>query len=305
MTDRIIDFSADTEGAPCLQAFVRLGEAMKLRFGAVPPRDADLLIDKEKFALAGDAFWLETPGGVQFHYRKGQSVLGELPRPELDDECRLYLWGTVFGAVAWLNGMMPLHASAVSHDGGVVAFTGASGAGKSTLAAGLAWRGFAHVCDDTLVLAEGPDGLLGLPDGKPMKLWDDAADLVGAVQCSPIASLPGKAYADPAVRETRPLPLTDLVFIEAGDETTLTPVLGAEKLTLVPGALYRGFIHAARGDEQFHSRMMFELVQSVRFWRLSRPLDAGAFSQSLEDISALIDHECGGARNRAGESSPT
>jgi len=262
---------------------------MKVRFEPVPREIAGVFFDFDDFAMAAEEFLFTTDLGVRFHYRLGKGLSVEMPDDAAArDEFELFLWGTVFGAVAWLNGFVPLHASAVSDGDRVLAFTADSGGGKSTLAAALAGRGFRHVCDDTLVLSVTPDGIFGLPDPKPLKLWSDALELVGARSEQAILAVPGKHYARTERKEPQALRLTDLVFLERGDEVGLEPVNGSEKLTLLPEALYRVFVHTARGDDALHRKFLLGMAAQVRFWRLCRPFSAPDFAGSADRIAALL-----------------
>lgn len=278
------------------QSRARLRAEMRVREGKVPDRLADCFYDHDGFSIRQDAFIFRTRGGVGFSYRMDHGIIVELPEnggEAARDEMKLFLWGTVFGAVAWLNGLLPLHASAVSRNGRVVAFTAESGGGKSTLAAGLARRDWAHVCDDTLVLSAHNDELLALPDDKPLKLWNDAFDLVPSQRMDRIHAVPGKFYAKPESKEARVLPLRDLVFLEWGDSLALTPIFGAEKLRLLPDAMYRLFVHLASGHGDRHARFMLGVAGSVRFWRLSRPRAREQFDDYIQNISQLLENSAG------------
>lgn len=274
--------------AEAARAHARLLAAMQVGSNPVPPRARGLLYNDDHLAIAADAFWFESPGGVQFHYRNGEAVTAMQAHDGLRDEFELYLWGTVFGAVAWYQGLVPLHASAVAHDGRIIAFTADSGGGKSTLAAGLAAQGFDHVCDDTLVLAPTADVPFGLPDGKPLKLWDDAFALLDVTRQAPIASLPGKHHARVRHSTAQPLPLTDLVFLERGEGPELTPITGAAKLELLPDAFYRGFVHTLRASPAAHACIMLDIATRVRFWRLVRPWNRDGFAAESRAIGDLL-----------------
>lgn len=247
----------------------------------------EILLDDGMMVLTQQGFTFRSPAGVQFQYELGQKVSAHVPAG-LNDEAHLFLWGTVFGAVAWLNDLLPLHASAVEKDGRVIAFTADSGVGKSTLAAGLADRGFAHVCDDTLVLAPSKSGLVGLPDGKPLKLWDEALPLVSASKIDPIKTVPGKNYAMAHNVCDGPAVMRDLIFLEHGDTVSLTPITGSEKLQCFPQAMYRSFLHTARDDPDYHAKLMVLAATTVRFWRLRRPLDTDAFGPTTDAIAQLL-----------------
>jgi hypothetical protein len=245
------------------------------------------IFDDELMSMWRDGFCFQSPAGVLFRYERGQRLGMHVPAG-CDDEAKLFLWGSVFGAVAWLNDLLPLHASAVSCGGRVIAFTGDSGAGKSTLAAALAQRGLAHVCDDTLILSPSNSGLIALPDGKPTKLWEDAFELVAAERSDKILTVPGKSYAIAQQICTDRLPLRDLVFLEDGDDVQLVPIKGGNKLEQIPQAMYRSLLHAARDDTAYHAQLMVMVATTVRCWKLRRPRNRASFSKDADLVASLL-----------------
>ncbi|MEZ5688158.1 MAG: hypothetical protein R3E21_05145 [Caenibius sp.] len=287
----------ETHGSDCAgsageELLARLCAEMRVSHGDVPETLSGSFYDHDDITISETGFLFRTRGGVGFHYRKGSGVVVQLPPnggEAAQDECEVFLWGTVFGAVAWLNGFLPLHASAVAKDGRVVAFTAESGGGKSTLAAGLAQHGWAHVCDDTLVLAPSSGAMLALPDGKPLKLWADALEHVPAANADEMRALPGKFYAQPTRRERQARPLVDLVFLEWGDRFGIAPISGSEKLTLLPQAMYRAFVHIARKDARLHAHLMMQVASSVRFWRLTRPKSSDRFDETLRQVADILE----------------
>ena len=60
----------------------------------------------------------------------------------LDDEVRLFLLGSAFGALLHQRGFLTLHGSAIETPKGAMGFTGQSGVGKSTLATAFRTRGY-------------------------------------------------------------------------------------------------------------------------------------------------------------------
>ncbi len=287
--------TTDAQIAGANAALALLQKEMQVVFGPVPLSiEGQFLDDGDGFIVSSQEFIFTTWDDGRFHYRKGAGLTVQLPRAGLDTDFELFLWGTVFGTVAWLNDHVPLHASAVDVGGRVVAFTADSGGGKSTLAAALANRGLPHVCDDTLVVALQPKAVMALPDAKPLKLWDDALGLAASKALRPVYSMPGKNYADPARKATGPLPLTDLVFLERGEKVAFEQVTGAAKLALLPETLYRGFIHVARGDRALHEQILLALSARVRVWRLFRPFDSHRFGADVDTIKAMLCAESWG-----------
>ena len=72
------------------------------------------------------------------------------------DFVRAHLMGRVLATSMFLDGLLPLHASAVAFDYRVVAFIAPKGYGKSSLALALTHGGARLVTDDTLPVELGP-----------------------------------------------------------------------------------------------------------------------------------------------------
>ncbi len=102
--------------------------------------------------------------------------------PQADDtDVRLFLLGSVMGALMHQRGRLPLHGSAIRlPDGTAAIFMGPSGVGKSTLAAAFRQRGYVVAADDISLIFTGDDGAPLLQPAYPeLKLWAEAAAKIG------------------------------------------------------------------------------------------------------------------------------
>lgn len=202
------------------QAMELMARETRAGFGPVP-RGLGGVAVKPGFRLFSEGqFLLRSESGFGYHYVPGQGITIERSAEGDPDEAQLWLNGSVYAAVACLNGFYPVHASAVAHQGRVIAFTGPSGAGKSTLVAGLGQRGLPLFCDDTLLLdLTDPDRVIALPGHKRLKLTGEALELLELPGEAPVGGGTGKSYAAPPAGDLRePLPLGCLVFLEQGPE---------------------------------------------------------------------------------------
>jgi len=161
-----------TPGPAPSDVVVRLGPVPEVP--SDPPTSGNLLS-----MTAGEArlYWPDV-GAVLL--RHGREITLD-PRPESAlDLLRLYLLGPVLALLLHQRGLLVFHASAVSLDGGVVAFLGQSGHGKSTTAATLHARGCAVVADDVVAVDLGASGgPAALPGLSQLKLWPDAVTALG------------------------------------------------------------------------------------------------------------------------------
>jgi len=210
--------------------------------GTPPQSLPNALTHSPAFAISRDAFLLTLPSGLRFHYQQGRGVTVAQPDGVTDDEVRLFFNGSVYGAIAWINGLIPLHASGVVQDGAVHAFTGASGAGKSTLVAALSQSGFPLFADDVLVLdLSDPDRVLALPGHKQIKLWGDALTLTGLERGAQVRPEMDKYFVTPSTIETQILPFASLTFLETNrsGQPEMTNLAGIQRFNRVRTALYR------------------------------------------------------------------
>lgn len=270
----------------------RLRGELDLREVAVPAALDDALAQAATFQISRDAFLLTLPNGLAFHYRRGAGTAYRRTPEVTDDEVALFFEGSVFGAIAWLNGFVPLHASAVWHDGEIYAFTGVSGEGKSTLASALALRGMPLCSDDVLVLdLDDPARVFALPGPARMKLWGDALALTGRASTHAVRPGIDKYYIrDVAFVELAPYPLRRLYFLESDPEaaTGIVKVEGAESFNWMRSAYYRSrFFRTLVGQDTYFKATM-RLGRSVEMARFNRSRDRALFETGVDAIAADI-----------------
>ena len=270
------------------QTMELLARESRWRRGPVPDALGGTTVPPGHRFVHEGKFLLRCESGYGYLYVPGEGVTIERPEGADPDEEGLWLTGTVYCAIACLNGLLPIHASAVVAGGAVHAFTGPSGAGKSTLVAALGTLGLPMFCDDTLVLdLADPARILCLPGHKRLKLTDHALALTGARAEAPVGADTGKHYAAPPGGDhARPLPLAQLVFLEDDDnpdgEPRWEPIAGAERFARLADdhytqELYREAMRPTR-VEQFALRA--RIAAQVAMARLVRPRNSDRFAAS-------------------------
>jgi hypothetical protein len=178
--------------SPQLEAACRVLEAhggapITSTRGPVPYRLEQAAIAGPTFDVAGRRFLLRVPNGLRVLVEDGASVTVDSPPHLSDDDQLLWILGSAWGALAYQRGLLPLHLSAIRSGQGIVGFGGNSGAGKSTLAAALTTRGHTLAADDvTGIDVASPGGPMALPGHKTLKLWGDAAALIGVERGRPV-----------------------------------------------------------------------------------------------------------------------
>ena len=275
--------------ATAAPALTRLAAELALREDDVPGGLDAPLAGTPVYQIGAGAFLLSLPMGLVFHYRRGVGTTFRRWPGVGDDVVELFFEGPVLGAIAWLNDLVPLHVSAVAHEGRVHAFAGEVGAGASTLAAALAARGMALCADEVLLLD--PATLAVLPALDRPKLWGDALDLAGCV-AGPAERLGIDKFvvADLPRAPRAPLPLHRITFLEgaAAHALAITPVGTADRLERLVSAWYRPcfFYPLAEPDRAFD--LASRLARVVPMARLDFPRDPAAFDATVALIMAHI-----------------
>lgn len=270
-------------------AIAVLRRELRLKAGPVAaPSDQD---GEHRFTTSRDGFRLIVSPNLSFQYRRGRGVrytaAGEIDAAAVET----FHHGSVYGAVAWMLGLLPLHASAVLLDGRVHAFAGVSGEGKSTLVAALGARGLRRFADDILTVDTAPDGEpRALPGHKRLKLWADAMALTGQSGTQRVWPGVEKFYiedADPPLAEA--MPLASLTLLESGTTTadmTISQLSGAARLMTLRDHCYRPELREPeRGPAVF--AQIAAVAASVAVFRFSRPRDTARFASGVDMV---IDH---------------
>ena len=269
-----------------------LAREARVHEGPIPSSLAGTLSEAATYAIARDAFLLRLPNGLGYHYERGKGVAVSRPQPVSQDEVTLFLNGSVYGAIAWINGFIPLHAASVVHGAGVHAFSGPSQIGKSTLAARLGARGLPLFCDDVLVLDLGnPDIIMCVPGHRQSKLWNDALSLTGAEAGQRVRQSMDKYYAAPpgGVWNT-PLPLHRLSILEfrARAQARFNSLKGAERFARVSSSFYRPHFGAALLDKRALFDIVDRITRQVRLSLFDRPKDKAVFEDGVSLVAEAI-----------------
>jgi hypothetical protein len=270
---------------------------VRIRLGGVPPV-LDLARSYGNFAQVAPAeYLLDVPGTARYYVHYGNEVRLEIEPGTPIADVSTYLLGSVFGALCHQNGLLPLHASAVEHNGGVIAFLGASGAGKSTLAACLHRRGHPIVADD-ICLLEPADTLTGplrvIPVAGWLKLWNQSLEHLGETpeEQHRVFSTDDKfrLYLPPteASNETSARHLIRVVFLEksAADASPAQPTLQPLDLpTAIAGLMdmtYAPYVLALTGQDARAFRQCARVFQHAQAYRLTVPWDLNRIDSVLD-----------------------
>lgn len=264
---------------------------VEIVYGDVPAELPGVLKRGVRFQSARGALRLQVDGIATYLVRDGRSVTIARDPAADDDDVRVFLLGSVFGALLHQRGDLVLHGSAIAWEDACVVFLGHSGAGKSTLATAFRKRGHAVLTDDLCVMRPGPDGrILAHPGFPQTKLWLDS---LKQLDVSPEGlrrirnKLEKRAVPLGADFATQPLPVKKLFLLRSNNKTELklTPSQGPQKFNILKNHTYRfGFLEGNDGKAG-HFQHVLKLAQQAPLAVAIRP--SGKFL--LDELVSLIE----------------
>ncbi|MCC6652914.1 MAG: hypothetical protein IT348_17300 [Candidatus Eisenbacteria bacterium] len=216
-----------------------------------------------------DGFRLNYPGLADFRVSPTRiEVVAQVASLELTS---LLVTGNALTLALLARAELVLHASAVEHQGRVVAFTGSSGMGKSTFAALACATGLQLVGDDVLRVSQSPGGPICHPGSTGLRIRQGAA---GVANLMPSwrrrSSIDGRLVLEtPAPPTLAALPLR-AVIVPGYSDRDAAPVRlrGAEALVEL---LKHPRVQGWRDPSvlEFLTRRLAELARTVPVYKMN------------------------------------
>ena len=237
----------------------------------------------------GDAARLEFPE-ARYWVKAGSEIVVEPAAGASERDVRVYLLGSVIGALCQQRGMLLLHANAIEIDGRAVAFVGPSGAGKSTLAAYFHLHGRRVLCDDVCRVSIDADGRALAWSGIPrIKLWRDALDAfrIGEAGLERVSDVLDKfSLPTPHDPSRAPLPLTRIYALGETTECLLSirGIFGAEAVGAIMRNTYRPEYLRPLGRSAAQFEKAVGVAKAAGVYAVSRRWGLDVFSTDVETI---------------------
>ena len=263
-----------------------------IKTGAVPESLNDPTVVAPAYQVADGAFLLTVPNIARYLVRDGREIIVQ----SVDDvdpiDVRVFLLGSVLGALCHQRGLLPLHASAVVVNGGCAAFVGVSGSGKSTIAALLAQRGYPVISDDICAVSINSNAPLAQPGLARLKLMADVAE---ALQMD-TAELP----RDRSMLNKFHLPLGELfnsapaplrwVYILREDlpphSEGIQPIEAPDNIEMLALQTYRHRYAKAMGLKNANFFQCAAVIGATEINYLTRPLEFDHFDKTVAMLEA-------------------
>jgi hypothetical protein len=244
---------------------------VRIRAGEVASELSGCTARSELFEVSPSRLLLRLDGVARYLVTGGDQIVID-PAPDADaDSVRLFLLGSVFGALLHQRRLLPLHASAIETPKGVVLFAGLSGTGKSSLAAAFYQRGYRVVADEicaldgTFVRSAAPRLLLWPDTLEELGLWSDAVRQVRPNLKKYHVPLGGQALGD-----SLPVHAIYILNITNGPDLRISRLAAIEKLqAVIQYTFRRQFLWGMESGTGYMDRAV-GAVRNILISRLTR-----------------------------------
>ncbi len=219
-------------------------------------------------------FKLDTVGS--YRVQNGNSITVEQLNNSTQDEIRLFLLGSAFGALIHQRNLLPFHGSAVVINEKAIVIGGASGAGKSSLAATLIRRGYKLLSDDISVIKLENRKAIVFPGIPHLKLWHDVMkkleeDIDSYQRVRPTLLKYRKPAEDQFLNKETTLHCIIALNSKNNPGFEITETTGGDKFNLLKNNTYR-YQYLYGLDKMIdHFTQVSELAERSRTYIVQRP----------------------------------
>ena len=264
-----------------------------IRLGATPTALENPTKQSFLYQAKPNHFLLNLNQIARFWVQDGKQITIEPAAESHEDTIRLFLLGSVLGALLHQRGQVILHGSAVETERGAVVFTGPSGVGKSTLAAALQQRGYRVLADDvcSIVYDETVREAQVHPGLAHLKLWADAAQQLDLSAVATRRVRPElEKYALPLSNPFAQTPVRLYAVYSLSDsnlgEWRIEAVAQLQKMEMLVANTYRQRFLVGLGMRQQHFQQITRIASQVRVYRVTRPAIGFCVAELCERLIA-------------------
>jgi hypothetical protein len=234
------------------------------------------LFSNDFYTLNQNEFSLDVDK-VAWFYASGGKNISVFPYPGADESSiRLYLNGSVYGAILHQRKVLPLHGSSFIFNGKGIVICGESGSGKSSVTASFCLNGAGFLSDDItpVIFEKGSPCILSISDH--IKLWGDSLKQLkqkedGLQRIDPVTD---KFYyhIDQGKSITFPLDYVFVLDLYDKNEVECTILYGSEKFAALRNEIYRyEYLQGMPENEAVYFQQLIEISRGVEIARIVRP----------------------------------
>jgi len=262
------------------------GPDVEYILGKVPDSITGTTISAQGFSyIINDRELLLTVHDVARYYTNGGYQIVIEPFEPIHDSrsVRLYVLATVMAAVLLHRNRLPIHASAIRQNEGLVLITGDSRAGKSTALAGLHRKGYTVFSDDIVVLQKEACGVSVAASYPMIKLWNDTLEKMNDAQFEDRSfriqqniDKYGFFFHDHFDRNRYPINKVFILKIRNITDLTHRSLDGKDAFKALVRQVYRPMLLQSNDLLRLCFLLVAEIVKNSSVFELNRPIECEA-----------------------------
>lgn len=272
---------------------------LTITLGSVPEKlHGDDVVNKVRVSMSPTEYLQKVINVASYYVANGNEIRID-PNPAADEKSvRLFLLSNAMAAALHQRNLIPLHASAIFHEDGIVLFCGPSGVGKSTTVTALQAKGYKVFSDDVCVLkpsVNNPDLIMAVPSYPMMKLWIDSFNKTGVQMAGeedrirPHLAKYARFYHDEY--EIAPRPIKRVFMLDSGSleqRAIIKEMAAIESFSALQRNTYRHVQMNAMKKRDFHFSIVSKLTATVPVSRISRPQHVNTVNEVVELVESTL-----------------
>lgn len=229
---------------------------------------------------------------AKFYIKEGKEIVVEPYEYANLSTIKLYLHGSVFSALLYQRGLLPIHASALLIHDKCVMIAGNSGAGKSSLSITLRKKGYKVLTDDIVALDFSNDIIQAAPGFPLQKVTLKTAKELG-IDTSNLEQIEyEEKYLYPIEsgfydKKVQPDIMIELIPYE-GDDVIIEQIQGADKLAIIISNSYSLQFADCLGVAKEHFNHCAQLANNIKLYKLYRPNQGFTVEEQIECIMNIL-----------------
>lgn len=249
---------------------------ISIRWGQNPDNLPNPIKSGAMYQAGRDDFLFRLNSVGSYRVKKGSLITVNRLNEATDEEVRLFLFGSAFGALIHQRGLLALHSSAVVKDGKAYLISGISGAGKSSLAAILMNRNFSFLADDISVIDIEDGNPVVYPGIPHLKLWKDVIKKMGEEDAGfpPVREQILK-YRKPAGSEfaDKKTHIDKIIILSYKNSSgfEINEIKGADKFNHLKNNTYRLQYLIGLEKTKHHFKLVTQLANTCPMYHVLRP----------------------------------